>query len=504
MQDTPAGDGGESPLFSIIIPLEYHRGQWELSWLGWTSQTADKSLYEIILVVPPDFTARDELVLVAGNQARIEDAGFEHDIGLCAFGATKARGKYLFFTESHCRPEPDVIELCIRAIDAHPDWAGFSCRSVPICHNRLSVAEAAMYQADIEFGMKQHPWRKVLDQCFVTRSDVYWECGGLREELGHFAEWVLAAAYHARGHAIGYLEEAHFHHYYIGELGELKKFTLDFVQGEIRYLGEARNDPGSELLEIPVEWRERDRRDALLARNALNALARDSLAGRGWKRPDEMLRSLRRWAMPALCGDLGVRTAARLTAIYARAVLTGLWYIGSSDAIGRWMKRYIASLIRLQRLDCIHHAHRQAGSAAGLMGKHIIAQIGFHAEESSAGYTFRWSEPQAAVRIKGAPGRNIVHVRSPALRAPLDRIGTHFYLDGVSVDPRAIVTGCDGYTLALDLPPSGIAILAWSCPVLRGVGDSRRLGLSVVAIDVGPDVTEDESAGEMPLSAEKE
>lgn len=44
MQDAPALDDGESPLFSIIIPLESHRGQWELSWLGWTSQTADKSL----------------------------------------------------------------------------------------------------------------------------------------------------------------------------------------------------------------------------------------------------------------------------------------------------------------------------------------------------------------------------------------------------------------------------------------------------------------------------
>ncbi|WBL78683.1 hypothetical protein I3J27_38095 [Bradyrhizobium xenonodulans] len=503
MQDAPVRDGGESPLFSIIIPLEYHRGQWELSWLGWVSQTADKSLYEIILVVPPDFTARDELVVLAGNQARIEDAGFEHDIGLCAFGATKARGKYLFFTESHCRPEPDVIELCIRAIDAHPDWAGFSCQSVPICHNRLSVAEAAMYQADIEFGMKQHPWRKVLDQCFVTRSDVYWECGGLREELGHFAEWVLAAAYHARGHAIGYLEEARFHHYYVGEVGELKKFTLDFVQGEIRYLSEARNDPGSELLEIPVEWRERDQRDALLARNALNALMRDSLAGRGWKRPDEMLRSLRRWAMPALRGDLGVRTAARLTAIYARAVLTGLGYIGSSDAIGRWMKCYIASLIRLQRLDCIHHAHRQAGPVAGLMGKQIIAQIGFHAEESSAGHTFRWSEPQAAVRIKGTPGRNIVRIRSPALRAPLDTIGTYFYLDGKPVDPEAIVTGSDSYTLNLDMPPSGIATLAWACPVLRGVGDSRRLGLSIVSIDVGQETSEAE-AGDCVAAFPKE
>ena len=153
MQDAPARNNGGTPLFSIIIPLEYHRGQWEQSWLGWTSQTADKSLYEIILVVPPDFKTREELEALAADKARIEFTESEHDIGLCAFGATKARGRYLFFTESHCWPEPNVIELCIRAIEAHPDWAGFSCHSVPICHNRLSVAEAAMYQADIEFGM---------------------------------------------------------------------------------------------------------------------------------------------------------------------------------------------------------------------------------------------------------------------------------------------------------------------------------------------------------------
>ena len=101
--------------------------------------------------MPPDFKTREELEALAADKARIEFTESEHDIGLCAFGATKARGRYLFFTESHCWPEPNVIELCIRAIEAHPDWAGFSCHSVPICHNRLSVADAAMYQADIEF-----------------------------------------------------------------------------------------------------------------------------------------------------------------------------------------------------------------------------------------------------------------------------------------------------------------------------------------------------------------
>ncbi|MBR0720477.1 hypothetical protein JQ612_32425 [Bradyrhizobium manausense] len=480
-----SGLSPDRPLFSVIIPLEHHRGQWEQSWLGWTSQTADRSLYEIILVVPPDFTARAELKALAGDAARLEFADCVHDIGLCAVGAARASGRYLFFTEAHCWPEPDVIALCIRAIDDHPDWAGFSCRSVPICHNRLSEAEAAMYQADIEFGMKQHPWRKVLDQCFVTRRDVYWECGGLRQELGHFAEWVLAAGYSARGYAIGYLEEARFHHYYVGRVGELKTFTLDFVQGEIRYLSDDRRDPGSELLEIPREWSEMDDFDRPLALHALKALLCDG----GWRRPGEKLRAVWRWIEPALLGDLHLRLAALLAVAHARSMLTALLLVGSSSAVAHWLKRYIASLIRLQRLVCIHDVRGRAGPAQRLLGDHVLARIGFHGLEVAAGHTFRWSEPEAAVRIRGVAGRNMVCIRSPALRAPLAKIGAQFYLDGARVDPAAIEIGRDRYTLSLDLPRSGIAILAWACPVLIGVGDVRRLGLSVVGIEVAPELT---------------
>jgi hypothetical protein len=63
------------------------------------------------------------------------------------------------------------------------------------------------------------------------------------------------------------------------------------------------------------------------------------------------------------------------------------------------------------------------------------------------------------------------------------------------------VTGYDSYTLSLDLPPSGIATLAWACPMFRGVGDSRRLGLPIAAIDVGDDMIDVESAGTAPSLA---
>lgn len=492
----------EVPLFSVIIPLEYHRGQWEKSWLGWMSQTADRSLYEIILVVPPDFSARAELKALAGDGARLEFTGSSHDIGLCAYGATRARGRYLFFTESHCWPEPDVIELCIRAIAEHPEWSGFSCQSIPICHNRLSEAEAEMYQADIEFGMKVHPWRKVLDQCFVTRRDVYEECGGLREEFGHFAEWVLAAAYHARGHAIGYLEDAHFHHYYIGRIGDLKGFTLDFVQGEIRYLSEDRRGPGSELLEIPIEWSCQDDFDSGLARAALVALLHDNRPRWGPQKSGETWPALRRWAGPALFGDRFARATAWLAAVHARCTLTVMARIGSRPRVAFELKRYIAALIDLQRLACIHRVRQvSGGSALSRLGEPVLAQSGFHAMEAWQGRSFRWSEPEAAARIKAQAGRNQVRIECLDVREPLDRIGVRFYCDGVRIAGASIMARDGAFDVCLDVPASGIVILAWTCPRFPAVGDVRRLGLPVAAIAVSPCASSKEPDGAPTVSA---
>src|SRR5271165_6309409 len=242
-------DAEATPLFSIIIPLEFHRGQWERCWQGWQSQTLPRSAFEIILVVPPDFPQRDKLQDFA-SVGRLEYSQHSHDIGLCADGARSARGTYLFFTESHCWPEPDVLEICQRAIREHPEWAGLSCKSIRVCPNRLSEAEADMYEGDTEFGMTIHPWRKILDVCFVTSRDVYRQCGELEPEFGHFAEWVLAERYAARGLEIGYVPEAIVHHYYIGALDELRAFTLDFVSGEIRYFSRVADAPGTSLQEV--------------------------------------------------------------------------------------------------------------------------------------------------------------------------------------------------------------------------------------------------------------
>lgn len=486
MLNSRYASGVEPPLFSIIIPLEFHRGQWERAWQSWNEQTVDRSLYEIILVVPPDFSSREELSALSQFGARLEFADSCHDIGLCAVGATRARGEYLLFTESHCRPEPNVLELCVHAFADHPDWAGFSCRSVPICHNRLSEAEAEMYQADIEFGMKVHPWLKVLDQCFVTRREAYEQCGGLQAELGHFAEWVLAANYHARGHTLGYLEEARFHHYYVGKLGDLKSFTLDFVQGEIRFFSEGARDPGGAYLEAAVEWSCQDNFDSGLARDIVRASLR--FDGLGRSTHEARWRAIWRWLGTAAFGDGLARAAALVAAIHARCVLIALMTVGSRESISCWFKRYIAALIRLQRLNCIH-AVRQATYGRGLrrLGDGVLAQAGFYPVETWSGRTFRWSETEAAVRIQGLAGRNVVRIRSPVIREPLDRIGARFYLDGARVADSAITVERDAFVLDLDMPASGTARLAWTCLRFDAINDPRHLGLPVAAIDIDAD-----------------
>jgi hypothetical protein len=180
-----------------------------------------------------------------------------HDIALCARAAHEARGEALFFTESHCYPDPDALLRADETLRARPEWAGFSGRSVPVTHNRLSRAEAAMYDADIRQAMEEHPWRKVLDQVFVVRKDSYHDAGGFRAELGHFAEWHLAAALHHRGHRIGYAPEVRIRHYYVGDLPELIEFTTDFARGEMLLHATADEDPCRSYFEAPPQWRDR-------------------------------------------------------------------------------------------------------------------------------------------------------------------------------------------------------------------------------------------------------
>jgi hypothetical protein len=479
-----------APLFSIIIPLEYHRGQWDRAWQGWQSQTLDRASFEIILVVPPDFPDRDKLAEL-GDLARLEYSHYSHDIGLCAAGAAKARGKFLFFTESHCWPEPDVLELCLQAFHAHPDWTGFSCKSVRVSHNRLSEAEADMYEADTEYGMTVHRWRKILDVCFATRREAYEACGGFKPELGHFAEWALAASYFEMGYTIGYLPEARVHHYYVGLLADLKAFTLDFVQGEIRYLSENRRGGGSSLLEIPPELICQDNFNRDMARGILRMVARDILtAPAADGRSKQAMWALGRWTSPAIFGDGLVRAEAAAVAVYAYLDAALAAVIGSRQRLGVVFKRFIAALIRYQRLRCIRteRLSRSDGARDAMTGSGddavILDQTGFYHLEKFDGLSFRWSETAAAVRLRVNDGDTSIRIKCAPVRHLANGTDLRLYLDGKRIPHGAIAMDMGRFEIRIDLPQSGIYRLGWICRPFEAKADPRHLGLPVVGFEL--------------------
>jgi hypothetical protein len=479
-----------APLFSVIIPLEFHRGQWERCWRGWQSQTLDKAAFEIILVVPPDFPERDKLSGLTNPAPHLEYSQHSHDVALCADGVTSARGKFLFFTESHCWPEPDVLELCLQAFHANPDWTGCSCKTIRVSHNRMSEVEADMYEADTEYGMIVHPWRKILDVCFVTRREAYEECGGFKPELGHFAEWALAERYFECGHKIGYLPEARIHHYYIGALADLKTFTLDFVAGEIRYFSQNSREPDSTYLEPPAEFICQGNFDRDMARAILRLLVQDIFLSRAavgrWM---QAMFAIPRWASRAIAGDGVARCAAAAAARYAYLATMLATVSGSRQRLGVRFKRYIAALIRYQRLtriraERLRNAPAATADAVTESGNNaVLDQTGFYSLEKYHGSPFRWSETAAAVRLRANAGRQSIRIQCAPVRK-LSEMDLRFYLDGSRITDDAISIDVDDSEIWIDLPPTRMGQLGWICRRFRAKADPRRLGLPIMHVEL--------------------
>jgi hypothetical protein len=473
----------------VIIPFEYHRGQWERAWQAWRDQDFDPRAYEIILMIPGDFRERDRLADLEGPSVRVVYSKATHDLSLCADGATRARGEFLFFTESHCWPAPNVLTLCHQALTANPDWAGLSCRSVAITHNALSEAEAQMYAADIDHGLTVHPWRKVLDQCFVTRRTAYEACGGLQADYGHFSEWLLAASYHERGETIGYLPEALFEHYYVGDRVELRDFTLDFTAGEMRYFGDV-SGRNQQLLEVPPEWMGQGNHDRGAAAVLMQLAARSLMTPATWREARGSLAQLRRWLVPALCGDSLAILAARL-GVLRRQIALQLFGAGAEHHAGGRFKPYVAALIHWQRLSCIRDFRRSVAPPPPLSLSSTpqavpLGATGFHLTETYQGTTFRWSEAAAAVRFSAPAGRHRLRLACLPVREMTPALGLMIAVDGRPLPDTAVTLAADRVEIDVTLTAAGSHLLGWICRPFAAIDDPRSLGLPIVGIALTP------------------
>jgi hypothetical protein len=397
-----------------------------------------------------------------------------------------------------------------------PELAAFSCRSIPIVHNRLSEVEADMYESEIEFGMTAHPWRRILDQCFVTRRGPYDKCGGFTSELGHFSEWVLAANYFALGYKIGYEPDARFYHYYIGDFAELREFTRDFVMGECRFFSRRMPAPGDYLIDAPPEWICQGNSNRRLARSLLRIAIQywlgTSMAER--HRKIAVMKIIARWLWPAIFGMQDSRMAAALRVMWTFVTVKGANLMGSKPSLARTFNAYINALVHHQRLASIMNdggRRRRIGNEAEMdrdsgWDPFAASNAGFYPTETYHGVAFRWSETAAIMSAWIAAGRHRITVECLPVRSLESDAAPKFFFNERRIDDKDVLILPDSIEFTIDVPKSGFATLAWICLPFPAADDPRQLGIPIKGIlcralrspvDTGPQP----QANNLPVSA---
>jgi hypothetical protein len=392
-------------------------------------------------------------------------------------------------------PAPETLQRTDEAVRARPEVAGLSCRSVGVTHNRLGAAEATMYESDIRYGMEQHPWRRILDQCYIAWRDPYFEAGGFRPEFGHFAEWLLAARMYRLGYQIGYAPEVVLRHHYSGRIGELVEFAEDFARGEVRYHAEAGDDPCRPLFDEVPEWFGRHQWRPDLARAAW------SLGFREWRRARAS--GDRRWTAPWLRFLLGAAgraafgvwprlSRARLRLAIARAALPWRLRLSRGEVPGRHgVARLNDAAVRRVRLRFVERwlasrpLHPAPPTLDPLLDSRMASpwdavradgfpSLGLHSPERWRGQPFRWSEPVAIFEAPLPAGSHEVSIEWLPVRRSL---ALRIYVNGKVPD---VTYGEHRAVARFHQASTGWARFAWACsPWPPAPGDRRLLGLPV-------------------------
>ncbi len=494
--------------YSIIIPLEFHRGLTDRCVAGWArKQTFPRDRFEVIVAAPASHSiaVREEVARQLDDQDQLIVLDADHDMPLVAAAARAARGEVLVFTEAHCLPRPDFLEQAERVFAENPSWAGFSGRSIPMTHNLLSEIEAAMYERDIRRNLESHPWLKVLDQCFVVRAEAYRASGGIEPEYGHFAEWLLAARLHRSGQEIGYDPGPAIDHYYCGDLAELEEFTRDFSHGQTRFCHRSATDNCGDLFAEVSLWSDRLRFDRSAARCMWRMMRRDGLAmlkhcffSRGKYIPAARLRD---WPFGTACKWLvhslvSLEWRIRLCELQIRRLhrrtqkrLDRGDRQGATQAFARLMDACaIAGYLKyiLEHQDGVSFESPSVAPTRGSQWssgiRQLVPSLGFHSLESHRRSNFRWSEPAAMVKIPPLSGSWTLHIEWTRILTQDQQAQARFYLNERRVPRERVSHVGDETRIQLNDCDGRETRLSWVISPFVSEGDDRSLGCPVIQI----------------------
>lgn len=491
---------------SVIIPVEFHRGQSIDCVRGWAmEQCYPSEQYQIILCAPntlkPETEAEIRSLLRPWDH--LEKRPLSHDMPLIAEAAYLAESELLLFTESHCLPDKNALNSLLGIAEDHPEWSGFSCPTTPITHNLLSEIEADIYVSHIQRELESNGWLKVMDQCFLVRRSAYFDAGGFRPSFGHFAEWLLAADMHRLGKVVGFNRHSVIKHYYSGNVNDLEAFTLDFAKGQIKYLAEC-NNMSTYFPEIPelLEYRQRSQVNfrRIVCRKTATLLA-IIINIRQTQEQRILIVTLLIDLLTSLLKLFGIRPtmyAAFWSAHCAKRRLQHALRRQNYDQAKEAFIDWFAKLVHLGRVQYLAshpflHKHFIRNPHYTLYGKWhagvtlqenstIECQEFFDNETTVAGHSFRWSNACASVWLPLCESSYQITIEWLSVR----QVSLHDILDiqfdGRTIAPTLIKVANNTLTLVVVTKNSDWYRLDWSVIPFPANGDRRILGLPITTI----------------------
>ncbi len=490
------------PIFSVIIPLEFHRGMAGRCLAGWCqSQDFPREHFEVILALPLGHAVPEleEARRMLADWDQVVTLPVCHDMELVAATAGHARGELLVFTEAHCIPEPDFLTAAMKVMERHPEWSGFSGSSKPVTHNPLSEVEASMYSAAIRQNVEQHPWLKVLDQCLVLRRSAYFQCGGIEAEYGHFAEWLLSARLHRHNLQLGFDPSAAVSHYYIGEFEDITIFTQDFARGHMKFAMQCAGDPCATLLASPACWEDRAGYERTVAWHMVGLLWRARKAVPPGTERVRWRARLAMWLRRATGGlTLECREAHKRIALLRRRTEGDLGRADRAQAQASFLELILACGVAGQLsalrdapaaalrefVDRMPPSKRSGQWLPGSPGGAI--QAGFHARGAIDDRSFCWTQPEAMVWLPLKRGRHVVRVRWVEFSQLPGRGRYRFYHDERDIPHCQIKDVDKGVEIILEVRGGRGARLGWTCAAHHGPEEFRDLGMPLAAIKWQP------------------
>lgn len=490
---------------SVVVTLMDSRGQVEECLSSWTrDQTLARERYEVIVVASgrePEIEAVARGLLTADDRLlRFEAA---NELALHDFGAQRARGQWLFFTEAHCQADPNCLAALLAYLELHAGhYAGACIRTTSDgSADPIARLEERWYQEGFAAWSQAEDWRKFTIRGTAVRREAYAKVGGFKSEYGCFAEVLLAAELDAGGYRLGYAAAASIKHYNSTRIGELLAYVREYREGEVAF--RLRDAPGrlARYFGWSETWREQrpaDRRRALAC--AMQSLLRTMV--RPWRpgaaaKARAALGTLFRLPIDGLSG--GWASLLQASFAYAGARLAFAWPWGDSEPrYRRYCRLWDAAgelarqrALRRQRSDGSAPNPSPASEALAYCPGEMLSDglIGFHGAEHFEGRRFRWSSPLALIRLTLPPGPYSVRLDLGSLGAGLAPDFVDLYLDGCRLQREDHAQAAQGifHTGAGEFrarPPESLILV--SGRIRAGSPEIRALGVPVFGIEFLP------------------